>query len=74
MGEWAHAFDCPVYCTPTTASGSCGPTPAIELWEGETLDLGDGLTLIRCGGHFAGGDRAALARREGGCCSGDTSR
>ena len=27
----------------------------IELWEGETRDLGHGLTLIRCGGHFAGG-------------------
>ena len=31
------------------------PDPAIELWEGETRDLGDGLTLIRCGGHFDGG-------------------
>ncbi|MEN3283255.1 MAG: hypothetical protein V7607_4395, partial [Solirubrobacteraceae bacterium] len=24
-------------------------------WRGETRDLGEGLTLIRCGGHFAGG-------------------
>jgi glyoxylase-like metal-dependent hydrolase (beta-lactamase superfamily II) len=31
------------------------PDPAIELWEGETMPLADGLTLIRCGGHFAGG-------------------
>jgi hypothetical protein len=31
------------------------PDPAIELWEGETRELGDGLTLIRCGGHFPGG-------------------
>src|SRR5207302_6305367 len=29
--------------------------PAIVFWEGETRRLGDGLTLIRCGGHFAGG-------------------
>jgi hypothetical protein len=26
-----------------------------HFWEGETLALGDGLTLIRCGGHFEGG-------------------
>ena len=29
------------------------PDPVVELWEGERKDLGDGLTLIRCGGHFA---------------------
>jgi len=31
------------------------PDPVIELWEGETRELSDGLTLVRCGGHFAGG-------------------
>src|SRR5207237_379777 len=31
------------------------PDPAIEFWEGETKPLHDGLTLIRCGGHFDGG-------------------
>ena len=31
------------------------PDPSIEYWSGETLDLGSGMTLIRCGGHFAGG-------------------
>src|ERR671917_335210 len=40
----------------TTREWSSGrPAPAIELWEGETNELGDGLTLVRCGGHFAGG-------------------
>ena len=46
------------------ASGSCGPIPAIAHWDGETLELGDGLTLIRCGGHFRGG--TVLHRAEGG--------
>ena len=27
----------------------------IEFWEGETRALHDGMTLIRCGGHFEGG-------------------
>src|SRR5207248_1904076 len=28
---------------------------AIVFWDGETKTLGDGLTLVRCGGHFEGG-------------------
>ena len=28
---------------------------AVVLWEGETRLLAEGLTLIRCGGHFEGG-------------------
>ncbi len=31
------------------------PDPAVIFWEGETQALADGLTLVRCGGHFAGG-------------------
>ena len=50
------------------------PRPAVELWEGETKELGDGLTLIRCGGHFAGGTVlhwAAGADGRGALLSGD---
>jgi hypothetical protein len=32
------------------------PDPAFVFWEGETHSLVDGLTLIRCGGHFPGSD------------------
>jgi len=28
---------------------------AIEFWDGETKEIGHGLNLIRCGGHFDGG-------------------
>jgi hypothetical protein len=31
------------------------PDPLVELWDGDTRDLGHGVTLIRLGGHFAGG-------------------
>ena len=31
------------------------PDPAIELWSGETRELGGGATLLRLGGHFEGG-------------------
>ncbi|MFO0929060.1 MAG: MBL fold metallo-hydrolase [Gemmataceae bacterium] len=31
------------------------PDKSIAFWDGDTKPLGDGLTLVRCGGHFAGG-------------------
>src|SRR5205823_12623400 len=31
------------------------PDERIEFWDGETRELGEGLTLVRCGGHFEGG-------------------
>ena len=55
MVEWAQRFECPVYLHAADREWIMRPDPAIELWEGETRDLGHGLTLIRCGGHFAGG-------------------
>jgi glyoxylase-like metal-dependent hydrolase (beta-lactamase superfamily II) len=55
MVEWAHRFDCPVYIHAADERWIMRPDPSIELWDGETRDLGNGLTLVRCGGHFAGG-------------------
>ena len=55
MADWAHRFDCPVFLHADDREWITRPDDAIELWEGETRDLGHGLTLIRCGGHFAGG-------------------
>jgi glyoxylase-like metal-dependent hydrolase (beta-lactamase superfamily II) len=55
MVEWARRFDCPVYVHADDERWVMRPDPAIELWEGETKEIGEGLTLVRCGGHFAGG-------------------
>ena len=55
MVEWAHRFDCPVYLHAADREWVMRPDDAIEFWDGDTKELGDGLTLIRCGGHFAGG-------------------
>jgi glyoxylase-like metal-dependent hydrolase (beta-lactamase superfamily II) len=54
MVEWAHRFDCPVYLHADDARWIMRPDQAIELWHGESLALGEGLTLVRCGGHFPG--------------------
>jgi hypothetical protein len=66
MVDWAHRFECPVYVHAADEPWIMRPDPAIELWEGETKEIGDGLTLVRCGGHFAGGTVLHWADGAGG--------
>jgi len=54
MVEWARAFDVPVYLHAADRRWVMRPDPALVFWEGDALRLADGLTLIRCGGHFPG--------------------
>jgi len=42
------------------------PDPAIRLWQGETLELARGVTLVRCGGHFDGATVLHWADGSGG--------
>ncbi len=65
MADWAARFDCPVLVHADDERWITRPDALIELWEGETRDLGDGLTLIHCGGHFAGGTVLHWRRRRG---------
>jgi glyoxylase-like metal-dependent hydrolase (beta-lactamase superfamily II) len=55
MIEWAHAFACPIHIHSAERKWVMRPDPAVRFWDGETHELGGGLTLIRCGGHFEGG-------------------
>ena len=55
MVEWAHAFDAPIYIHAAEREWVMRPDPSVTFWEGETHDFGDSVTLIRCGGHYAGG-------------------
>jgi glyoxylase-like metal-dependent hydrolase (beta-lactamase superfamily II) len=55
MVEWAHTFGCPIYIHEAERKWVMRPDPAIRFWNGETMSFGGGLTLIRCGGHFEGG-------------------
>ena len=63
MVEWARRFECPIHLHAADAKWIMRPDPAVEHWDGETHDLGHGLTLIRGGGHFPGG--AMLHRADG---------
>jgi glyoxylase-like metal-dependent hydrolase (beta-lactamase superfamily II) len=55
MVEWARAFDAPVHLHAADREWVMRPDERIEFWDGETRELGEGLTLLRLGGHFAGG-------------------
>ena len=66
MVEWARRFGCPIHLHADDARWIMRPDPAVELWEGEAKELGHGLTLLRCGGHFAGGTVLHWAGGAGG--------
>jgi hypothetical protein len=66
MVEWGRAFDVPVYLHEADREWVMRPDPQLKFWSGNTLQLADGLTLIRCGGHFAGGTVLHWARGAGG--------
>ena len=55
MQDWAAAFGCPVHLHAADREWVVRPDAAIRFWEGEALDLLPGLSLLRLGGHFAGG-------------------
>ncbi|MBV8885060.1 MAG: hypothetical protein JO235_13835 [Chroococcidiopsidaceae cyanobacterium CP_BM_RX_35] len=56
MVEWSHAFDgAPIYIHAADRGWVMCPDPAIVFWEGKTHQLNEDITLICCGGHFAGG-------------------
>lgn len=55
MVDWARAFDAPIHLHAADRRWVMRPDPAIHFWEGEELELLPGATLLRLGGHFAGG-------------------
>jgi hypothetical protein len=71
MVAWAHRFDCPIHLHAADAAWVMRRDPAIRHWDGERLELGHGLTLIRGGGHFAGGTVLHRAEGAGALLTGD---
>jgi glyoxylase-like metal-dependent hydrolase (beta-lactamase superfamily II) len=56
MVEWSQAFGgVPIYVHTADRQWVMRPDKSIVFWEGEAGVLAEGLTLIRCGGHFEGG-------------------
>src|SRR3954449_8798237 len=71
MVEWAQRFDCPIHLHEADRRWAVRDEPALEFWSGDTKSLGHGLTLIRGGGHFAGGTMLHWADGAGALLSGD---
>jgi glyoxylase-like metal-dependent hydrolase (beta-lactamase superfamily II) len=56
MQDWSRAFGgVPIYLHAADREWIMRPVPEIHLWEGDALGVAPGVTLIRLGGHFAGG-------------------
>jgi hypothetical protein len=67
MVRWSRAFrNAPIYLHAADRQWVMSPDKAIVFWEGEMRALGDGLTLIHCGGHFEGGTVLHWADGAGG--------
>ena len=67
MVEWSRAFGgVPIYLHAADRQWVMRPDKAIVFWEGETRTLAEGLTLVRCGGHFDGGTVLHWAGGAGG--------
>jgi glyoxylase-like metal-dependent hydrolase (beta-lactamase superfamily II) len=75
MLEWSAAFgDAPIFLHAADREWVVQGGAVIEFWEGGRKELAPGLTLIRCGGHFAGGvvlHWAAGSEGRGALLSGD---
>jgi glyoxylase-like metal-dependent hydrolase (beta-lactamase superfamily II) len=72
MVEWSAAFgDIPIYLHADDRQWVMRPDRRIVLWEGETRALSPTATLIRCGGHFAGGTVLHVKKDQGLLLTGD---
>ncbi|HEX8021470.1 hypothetical protein [Mucilaginibacter sp.] len=54
MDDWANEFDCPIYIHQNDAEWMPFKTPHIRLWNGDRMNLWDGINIVHIGGHFAG--------------------
>jgi hypothetical protein len=74
MVEWADHFGAQIFLHAADRQWVMRESPRTQFWEGTTLSLWDGLTLINCGGHFEGGTVLhwpAGANRKGALLTGD---
>jgi hypothetical protein len=55
MVDCAKRFDAQIFLHTADREWVMRKSPRIRFWEGTTLSLWDGLTLINCGEHFEGG-------------------
>ena len=72
--EWSHALDAEILLAEADAAWLTRPDAAVRAWSG-SLPVLPGVTLVQCGGHFAGSAVVHWAEGAGGAgalLSGDT--
>lgn len=74
MNEWADVFDCPIYIHKNDGEHIMVKGKHIQLWEGDEMNLWDGMRIICIGGHFAGSSilHVPFLSKEGTIICGDT--
>lgn len=74
MNEWAEVFDCPVYIHKNDEAHITVRSSHIRTWEGEEMELWDGMKIICIGGHFEGSSilHVPFLSKEGTIICGDT--
>jgi glyoxylase-like metal-dependent hydrolase (beta-lactamase superfamily II) len=56
MVEWSRALGgVPIYLHADDREWVMRTDPAVQFWDGDSKSIGEGLTLVRLGGHFEGG-------------------
>ncbi|MEP6926728.1 MAG: MBL fold metallo-hydrolase [Ginsengibacter sp.] len=74
MNDWAEIFDCPVYVHQNDENHIMVKGKHIRLWQGDEMDLWDGMRILCIGGHFAGSSivHVPFLSKEGTILCGDT--
>jgi hypothetical protein len=66
MVDWAERLDARVLLHEADREWIMRPSERIELWSGDRVQLTPAITLIRLGGHFAGGTVCLWSEGAGG--------
>jgi len=74
MNEWAETFGCAVYLHKKDREWIFHPGKKIKLWDGEEMDLWEGIRLLCIGGHFDGASvmHVPFLSEQGAILCGDT--
>lgn len=74
MNDWADVFDCPILIHKNDAEHVIVKGKHVDFWQGEELELWDGMKLFLIGGHFAGSSifHVPFLSKEGSIICGDT--
>ncbi|MEO6637649.1 MAG: MBL fold metallo-hydrolase [Ginsengibacter sp.] len=74
MNKWADVFDCPIYIHKNDREHIMVKGKHIHLWEGDEINLWNGMKIICIGGHFAGSSilHVPFLSKEGTIICGDT--